>query len=83
MILARSILIGLVTMSVTSFVSIIGWIVWLSRSLPPDESSGGGDVGWDLVSMYQNCPHKLLLLTVPAVGFAIGFLLSYGRLLRR
>lgn len=77
--LFRSALIGFVTMVVTCSLAAIGTVFWLARSLRSDASPEGTDIGWDLVSLYRNCPHKAVVLAVPAASFAIGFLWSHRR----
>ena len=47
---------------------------FLSRSSPPG-SSGGAQVGWDLVTMAHNSPIGAVL--IPLLVFAIGFYLGF------
>ncbi|HTS11453.1 MAG TPA: hypothetical protein VMH00_04990 [Candidatus Limnocylindrales bacterium] len=54
------------------FVTLIVAIVVLERAPSPP---GGGEVGWDLVSMVHNSPvsAKLLALAAFLIGFALGY----------
>jgi hypothetical protein len=46
---------------------------YLSKKFPPPP--GGGEVGWDLVTMAHNTSPEFLLLPlfIFAIGFALGF----------
>ncbi len=78
----RSILIDLVTMLVTLWLSMIGTIFWLSHSLPPQNLPAGTEVGWDLVTFYHSSHHLTPYFAVAAASFAVGFLWGYHRLSR-
>jgi hypothetical protein len=78
----RSILIGLATSLVTCLLVMIGKIVWLSHSLPPDVSSSNAGVGYDLVGIFHSLQHKPLFLAGMAASFILAFLWSYRGLSR-
>ncbi len=55
-----------------------GIMVWVSiamHSAAKNARSGGGEVGWDLVSLYHNTPSSWLLL--PLLVFAVGFFIGF------
>ena len=77
MIYFRSILAGFAALLVTVFLECVTTIIWISRSIPRAASPAGADVGWDLVSMWHDSPHKAAYLAIALAGFAVGFLLAH------
>lgn len=71
----RCILVGLVTVLVVLFICLFGGLAWLMLSSPAHP--GGGEVGWDIVTMWHNGGINPLLITFAAATFAIGFLLAF------
>lgn len=62
---------GIAMMVVTVFLSAFIAIGVAIHSLPKPQGNGGGEVGWDLVTLVHNLPWHWLLL--PGVAFAVGF----------
>lgn len=73
----RSILAGFAALLVTAFLECVTTIIWISRSIPGAASPAGTDVGWDLVPMWHESPHKVAYLAIALAGFAVGFLLAH------
>ncbi|MFZ3199722.1 MAG: hypothetical protein ACLQMT_10890 [Candidatus Acidiferrales bacterium] len=71
----RSICVGIASVVITAIAGgFIAVIVAISIGLLR-QSSGGAEVGWDLVTMAHNLPTIWILL--PLGVFAIGFLLGF------
>lgn len=72
----RSVCVGIAALVAAALLGIfIGLPVafyFLSRTAAPE---GGGEVGWDLVSLTHNLPANSIL--VPLVIFAVGFLFGF------
>lgn len=74
-VILRSVCVGIATLVTASILSpFIVIVVLIIRSLSTTRS-GGGEVGWDLVTLAHNLPVRWLLLpfAVFAAGFAFGF----------
>jgi hypothetical protein len=70
----RSVCVGTATMVVATCVCVFVEILVAVHSIPQTEI-GGGEVGWDLVTLVRNIPVGWLFLplAVFAAGFAFGF----------
>lgn len=70
----RSLCVGIAAMVVAVYVSAFVAMLVAARLLPKGQS-GGGEVGWDLVTLAHNTPVRWLFLpfAVFAAGFAFGF----------
>jgi hypothetical protein len=76
MIILRSICVAIAALVVAVGLAIFVGIQVASYFLPKDSaSSGGGEVGWDLVTIVHNYPVSSILL--PVVVFAISFSLGF------
>jgi hypothetical protein len=72
----RSVCVGIAALVAAAFLGIliglpIGLYV-LSRTVPPE---GGGEVGWDVVSLAHSFPAASIL--VPLLIFAVGFFFGF------
>jgi len=75
MIYVKSVLAGLVALAVSVYLLPIGFIIFFFFR-PPPESEGGGEVAWDLVSLFANYP--IAWIVVVAI-FALGFSWEFRR----
>ncbi|MGH9700198.1 MAG: hypothetical protein ACRD5R_00515 [Candidatus Acidiferrales bacterium] len=77
MIWFRCILVGLVTTFIGTCLYAMGMMAWGMASISGLRPNGqqGGEVGWDVVSMWHNVGIEVFVL--PAIFFIIGFLLAY------
>lgn len=75
-VILRSACVGIATVVAATFLSffvVLLTLYFLSKNAAPE---GGGEVGWDLVSMAHNTSPSWLLL--PLLVFAIGFFFGFG-----
>jgi hypothetical protein len=74
-IILRSICVGIAfvvgAIAISVFVGLPLAMYFLSRNAP----AGGGEIGWDLVTMFRNSPMSAPL--VPMAIFAVGFLVGF------
>jgi hypothetical protein len=72
----RSICVGIASvvaaLCLVMFAEIVFALYWAMKNAP---SGGGGEVGWDLVTLAHNSPPIALLL--PLLAFPIGFYLGF------
>jgi hypothetical protein len=68
----RSFCVGIAAVVLAAFVSPPVYLFYLSKDV---STSGGGEVGWDLLTIYHNAWLRLWLiaLLIFAVGFLFGF----------
>jgi hypothetical protein len=75
-VILRSAFVGLAAVVAATFVGFFialpVTLYFLSKNAAPE---GGGEIGWDLVSLYHNTPSGWLLL--PLLVFAIGFYFGF------
>lgn len=69
----RSLCVGIAALAAAAFIGLPVAFYFLSRTTPAPE--GGGEVGWDLISLTHNLPATSIL--VPLVIFAVGFLFGF------
>ncbi len=75
-VILRSICVGIVSVvaafCLVMFAEIVFAVYWAMKNAP---SRGGGEVGWDLVTLMHNSPPIALLL--PLLAFPIGFYVGF------
>jgi hypothetical protein len=74
-VLLRSVCCGIAALVVAMFSGIFIALCVGSYFVAKNVNSGGGEVGWDLVSMAHNMSSGWLLL--PVLVFAVGFLIGF------
>lgn len=75
-VIVRSMCVGIATTVAVCYIATFGWLAIALHSVAKHApAEGGGEIGWDLVSLSHNAPPAVLLF--PVLVFAIGFLIGF------
>ncbi len=74
-VILRSTCVGIATTVAVCCIATFVWLAIAMHSVAKHAAAeGGGEVGWDVVSLWHNTPPAVLLF--PVLVFAIGFLIG-------